>query len=36
MKWSWMFSAGLAMSGMMGSADAGIFGLGGGKGCGCA
>ena len=36
MKWSWMFSAGLALSGMMGTAEAGLFGLGSCKGCGCA
>ena len=31
-----MFSAGIALSGIMGSAEAGLFGLGSGKGCGCA
>ncbi len=36
MKWSWMFSASVALSGMMGSAEAGLFGLGGCKSCGCA
>ncbi len=36
MKWSRMFSAALALAGMMGSAEAGLFGSGGCKSCGCA
>ncbi|MFN5538238.1 MAG: HEAT repeat domain-containing protein [Planctomyces sp.] len=36
MKWSWMFSAAVALSGMTGTVEAGLFGNGGCKSCGCA
>ena len=36
MKWTRVFSAVLALAGMTASADAGLFGSGGCKSCGCA